>query len=865
MDALAKYASAGTAGGTVGSTRYPVPDTLYPIPHTRNSNNIPPHILHCIPSNPPMLRTILLSCCIAIAASAMAQPYQYGCHYFRNQQHPVTSMTAADRELIDDIIARSDTFDILHYDIAIDVTDYAGQQIKAATTITYTPLMAGQDFIRFELWDLQVDSVVSPSGPLTFSNDTQTLKVDFATQPAVGVTDTLTVYYQGHPHRDPDWGGFYFESGYIYSLGIGLTTIPPNFGKVWYPCFDSFVERATYTYHVKSSGLYRAHCQGDFLGETQLGGDTVVRTFNMDHSMTTHLSAIAVADYRDSNFVHSGAYGDVPVRLTAKPTQLAAMAGRFGDIGSAIDACEFWFGQYPWQRVGYVLTTDGALEIPTNIAYPDFMPSQSIKQNRGLFTHELGHHWWGDIVAPRTQNDMWMKEGPAEYSSHLIEEWIGGPSALVREENDNQLYVLRSAFIQDGGYLALSPMPDAEIYGLHTYYKGASVLHNLRGYLGDTLFRHGMSQVQVDHANSALDAAGFRDALEAATGYDLHPFFDDQVFSPGFSVFVPNGYSVEPNGAQWTVDLNIKQKLRGTTAFHHDVPLDITVISAAGQRQEFNELVGDEFSSVQLQADFDPAMVVLNERVRLNQARLAFEDTLIPGVTSSLSLNWVDFQLFKDAIVDSTFIRVEHVWAGADQTPLGVGIDEVSDSHYWTVDGLWPEGTALHAKLNYTGNISTALDFGLYGTTEEGAFLVYRSGPEFPWGVYPDQTVNAGTLTNGLGSINIDVLRRGQYAFAKGTGAIGIAETAEHAGKLVLYPVPVRDALTVQLPDAAVGTVQCTVLANDGRMVMQAARNTDGNDRITLNVAELAVGNYVLHVADAKGKRIGSSGFIIKK
>ena len=56
-----------------------------------------------------------------------------------------------------------------------------------------------------------------------------------------------------------------------------------------------------------------------------------------------------------------------------------------------------------------------------------------------------------------------------------------------------------------------------------------------------------------------------------------------------------------------------------------------------------------------------------------------------------------------------------------------------------------------------------------------------------------------------------------------------------------------------------------TIIANDGRMVMQAARNTDGNDRITMNVAELAVGNYVLHVADAKGKRIGSSGIIIKK
>ena len=57
----------------------------------------------------------------------------------------------------------------------------------------------------------------------------------------------IDVWYQGSPYQDPYWGGFYFVSDYIYNLGIGLTTIPPNFGKVWYPCFDNFVERATYT------------------------------------------------------------------------------------------------------------------------------------------------------------------------------------------------------------------------------------------------------------------------------------------------------------------------------------------------------------------------------------------------------------------------------------------------------------------------------------------------------------------------------------------------------------------------------------------------------------------------------------------
>jgi len=167
-------------------------------------------------------RSLVLFSVLVLCASAMAQPYKYGCHYFREHPHAPAVPTAADRALIDDIIARSDTFDILHYDIAIDVTDYSAQQLKAATTITFTPLMAGQDFIRFELWDLQVDSVTSPAGPLTFSNDGQTLRVDFLVPPDSGSVDTLTVHYQGHPHRDPDWGGFYFQSNYIYNLGIGL-------------------------------------------------------------------------------------------------------------------------------------------------------------------------------------------------------------------------------------------------------------------------------------------------------------------------------------------------------------------------------------------------------------------------------------------------------------------------------------------------------------------------------------------------------------------------------------------------------------------------------------------------------------------
>ncbi|HEY0978522.1 MAG TPA: M1 family aminopeptidase [Flavobacteriales bacterium] len=809
------------------------------------------------------LRAVHIPSALLVATTLLAQPERRGCHFFRNGVPEMPSLTDAQRSDIAATIARSDTFDIEHYDIAIDITDVAGQRIKAATTIRFRAMMEDQSLIRFDLTGLQVDSVVRDGEALPFNHDGDILAVDLLTPGVVHELQQLTVHYQGQPIRDPEWGGFYFEGGYIYNLGIGLSTIPPNFGKVWYPCFDSFVERATYTYHVKSAGGYRAHGQGDLLSEVQLGGDTVILSFGLDLPIPTHISAIAAGNYEDHDAVHTGAYGDIPVRLTAKPTQLAAMVSKFVNLGNAIDACEFWYGPYQWGRVGYVLTTDGALEIPSNIAYPDFMTTQSDADNRALFAHELGHHWWGDMVTPYTHNDMWVKEGPAEYSGHLLEEWIDGPQGLVEAVKSNQLYVLRQAHLQDGGFQALSPMPDEHIYGLHTYYKGASVMHNLRGYLGDTLFRQAMQGVQVEAAFSALSAEGFRDALELVSGADLHPFFQDQVFTPGFSVFLVHQFSAQPDAGAWSVDLDIRQRLRGTTSFHHDVPLDVTFIGAEGQTQEHLVMAGGEFTDLQLAADFEPVMVVLNRHTRLNQARMDHERVLVPGESFPTVQPRTDFSLYQDELVDSTLIRIEHIWAGPDQDLVDPGITQISSTHFWVVDGLWPEGTALHARLTYNGGAETSMDHDLFAETEEFAVLVYRENGEDPWTIYPDQTLSANSLTNGIGYLYIDVLRKGQYAFAKGQSIAGVEE--ERAERpLQVFPVPAQDRISVRIRGGYNGSVAYTIFGADGRTVLQGRATTSGGDPLRIGTGALSNGSYLLRLNDDGGVLVGTTTFQVQ-
>lgn len=808
---------------------------------------------------------VLLCMCV----SSFAQPTQRkfnGCHHTHNRQGKLRELTAQEKVLLNESIARSDTFDIVKYTINLDVTNYSSHAIKATTAIDVMPRMEGQSDIRFDLFSLTVDSVQRDSSNLAFDYDGNILTVHLGATLAMGDTASLLVHYHGTPYQDPVWGGFYFESNYIYNLGIGLSTIPPNFGKVWYPCFDSFVERATYEYHVKSAGAFRAHCQGTFLEETQLAGDTVIRSFAFNQPIPTHLSAIAVAAYEDHDYVHSGAFGEVPVRLTAKAASLGAMQTAMVNVGGAIDALQYWYGPYAWERVGYVLTTDGALEIPTNIAYPDFMVSESVFNNNNLLSHELGHHWWGDAVTPHNHNDMWLKEGPAEYSAHLLTEWLYGNAEFVDQVKTNHLDVLRNAHIDDDGFYALSPMPDPVIYGTHTYYKGASVMHNLRAYMGDEQFRTAMTAVQANHLYEDITPEEFRDYLEEESGVDLHAFFDDQVFQPGYSVFVVDSFSSQASNGSFAVNVHIQQKLRECPQFYQHVPLDVTLISAANEREEFVVDANGQFSAVQLTCAFEPAMVVLNSHNRLNQARMEHEFMVYSDQSLFPSLPYVDFRFSRENVVDSSLIHIEHIWAAPDQEPVGNGIFEISNTHYYLVDGLWNDEDVYSGRVYYNGSLTTDLDYTLYNGGEENAVLLYRRDSSEPWRVYPDFTLGTGSLSNGDGSFVIDTLRRGQYAFANGDISAGIKPAPADAHlRLTAYPNPTNDVLTVAGAHASQEVALFDIYSTSGRLLQRSSGVVNSAFQKSLDVSSLSDGVYVLKVYLTDGQSIGEMQFSVAR
>ena len=734
-----------------------------------------------------------------------AQNEHNGCHHSRNSLRiKPKRLSPFQLKNMENSIARSDTFDIVKYTVILDVTDYDGAFITGITRVDFTALEPNRTSITFDLKQLQVDSVKYLEEPAAFTQFEDQLQIQLSIAPDVGEEVYCDVYYKGNPYQDPNWGGFYHEQDYIYNLGIGLTTIPPNFGKVWYPCFDTFVERATYEYVVTSANNMRAFCQGELTNEVQLQGDTLQRTFVFDYEIPTHLSAIAVADYATDFSIHNGLEQDLDVTITAKTNQLEAAVESLQELPEAIDALEWWWGPYAWDRVGYVITTDGALEIPQNIAYPQNMLTSSAISNRRLLSHELGHHWWGDMTVMRIHNDMWMKEGPAEYSAHLVTEWVDGRDAFVEEVKDNHLYVLESAHLADEGFQTLSPIIDEEIYGVHTYNKGAMTFHNLRGYMGDSLFRQAMKGVIQTYPNNAISALELRDELTTQSGYDCGPFFDGWVFQPGFSVFVID--SVQTVGqADGTFEHTVflQQKLREAEYYHENVPLEISAYGDDMFKQDYQIQGSGQYSQAIFSTDFAPDHIALNTNGVLMQSRTDYE-YFVTETEGIQNLPYVDIRIGVDGITDTALVRVEHIWAAPDENNLAPYITDMSDRHYWNINGVWSPELWLDARISYNANNENSLDWDITNATEENLMLVWRADASHPWTIYPDYQLQAGNLFNGGGTIRITLLRQGDYALANGN----VSAALESLNEIVfnVYPNPSQGEVSIQTKEQ--GTVQ---------------------------------------------------------
>ena len=759
---------------------------------------------------------------------------------------------------------RSDTFDIIKYTINLDITDFANQKIKGNTIVRYAPKLNGQAKISLDLLKMTIDSITQNSTQLTYTYNDTLLRVNLPITVNTTDTNNLIVYYHGAPQGDPaGWGGFSFSGNYAYNLGVGFGANPHNYGRVWFPCFDNFVEKSKYEFNITTILAKTSFCNGALISDITNGG-VHTRKWILDKEIPTYLASVAVADYTQVNWNIAAANGNLPVVLAARPTDTTAIKNGFVHLPNAVLGFENYYGPYVWNRVGYCLVpfNSGAMEHATNIAYPQ--AATSITYESQLMAHELSHHWWGDLMTCETQEDMWLNEGMASYSERLFLEWTYNYGKYIAEVKSIHDDIVKYIHLRENGFRAISGVPHQYTYGDHVYKKGSDVAHTLRSYMGDAAFFAGLKYVMQQKAYKNMNSLEFRDLLETSSGLNLHDFFDNWVMNAGWPHFSIDSITTTGSVAPYTSVVHVKQKLFGAPNLYSNVPLEVSFMNTAWNKEIKTITMSGASQSFTVQTNVLPVYAGMNVDSKISDAISSEYKTIKTNTNINYALGRA-LVMVSNKGADSSFVRVEHNIAAPDPIQNNVYNFRLNSQHYWKVDGILSNGFVAKLRFNFDGGKvksgNSYLDTSLIIVNSDSLILLYRKNASDDWKEVSHYTKM--TFGAKVGNFTVDTLKFGEYVFANGHSNIltSVKNKQSQVVELNLYPNPSSTILNVAIVNYKLSAnSSIDIYDMQGKKVKHLSTINPEN---TISIEDLAPGQYILNLVD-KSKKVAAKTFVVE-
>ena len=512
--------------------------------------------------------------------------------------------------------------------LAIELTvDMRRQRIAGAVDISFIPLLDDIAAVHFDAAGPVVSEVELLSGAantkLEFRSADRRLRVGLPANAASGEELLVRIHYSA----EPDTGLYFFpetptEPAEAWNFGEGGR----HYG--WLPLYNDTNDRFAVESRITVVKPYVVLGNGKLLDTRENRNGS--RTFHwaQDAPIPNYLLALNIGEFVAVP-LRSAKVGDreIPLTVWTQEGNEAAAAYSFQSTSDMVEYFSELFGyDYAWDKYDQVTLRNfsGAMETttmvgftPLTLTYEDGLLDNSPQldfaypswTNDDTISHELAHHWFGDLVTCRSLASIWLNESFASYS-HTV--WAGHANGEDDLTYQRWRYLHRYLdFVHETGtvrpleyyrYDASDDMYTEEI----TYLKGALVLHMLRHFLGDEAFYRSLSTYLARHQFGEVESIDLQRALEDVTGRKLDWFFGDWIRGGGYPALAVSW--------QWapereSVDLSIEQ-LQADLPFENqfELPVDVEVVTAAGAKQH-TLMLRDQSLAVALPVDGEPLMV----------------------------------------------------------------------------------------------------------------------------------------------------------------------------------------------------------------------------------------------------------------
>lgn len=721
-----------------------------------------------------------------------------------------------------------DSIDIIHYDIHLDIHHAEPWKHIGFTDITLHSLY-DTDQIVLDLIALQVDSVLCNNIKIE-GYELKRGKLRIPQNLSVNDTAKLTIHYKGNQTLEPyRWGGIHYDENIIYNLGVAFQAYPHNYGRAWFPCIDSFTDKATYDFHFTFPNNKTLTCSGVLQHFQSHSDGSAEGYWTLNTPTPSYLISFALADYKHLQDTLQGLHRSIPYSIYAYGEDTARVKITARGVQKGLLKLEECFGEYPFARVGYCITPKGSMEHVNNIALARPVALDTSNNGRSVFLHEMSHAWFGNFLTCKTSGDMFFNEGGASFCEEIAFEGLYGKEfAKQYARSRNKKLFLK--LIHDEGNFPLANVNPQRTYSTTIYKKGAAVFHGLRGYMGDSLFYDCMKQIFANRAFGNISIDELETELSRFSQLDLNPFFDFYLRDSGFIHY----YNDSIVFSDQTATLHLKQNTLHSHNTLRESRLPVTFFDSELNSLKRMVSFSGNAASISIHLPFQPAFACLDLDEEIFDATtdtyvIVSSDTAInmPEAYTKISINTNQPVLIRSVL---------H-WVGPyNPHRLPEGVERVSPNHYWTIEGNASSAESISGSFYYERSLYQPYPFDPQLYTRSSQFdsliLLYRPNAGTPW--QPVSCIKTGRTE---GYITTNNLRPGEYVMGIGNPRLNL--NGLHQGNikpLKIYPNPTHQKIMIELPYTD-EDFECYITNINGQKlpIEQNKPNTHSNLSISFN------------------------------
>jgi aminopeptidase N len=321
-------------------------------------------------------------------------------------------------------------------------------------------------------------------------------------------------------YKDADDG-----SEYLYTLFV------PMDASLAFPCFDQPDLKARFTLSVTKPEAWTV-----ITNTEARNASATWMEFGETHPISTYLFAFAAGPFQKLE----GETAPLPVNLYVRQSKLARAKEEWPEtLQLTRDGMKHFVSYFdrpfPFTKYDQVLIPGfayggmehaGATFLREDAILFRTVPTRNDRLGRAsLVLHELAHQWFGDLVTMKWFDDLWLKEGFANYMAYHALAAIKPPDEMWKrfyQAHKPLAYQIDSTKGTTPIYQEVRNLKDAKsAYGAIVYQKAPSLLHAMSFLIGEDKFRDGVRSFLREHAYGNAEWNDLIRAFEKASNQKL--------------------------------------------------------------------------------------------------------------------------------------------------------------------------------------------------------------------------------------------------------------------------------------------------------------------------------------------------------